>query len=130
MTPKEIIFLELDDVLEIHKDLIELCGGSYGIRDEGLLKSALEMPKSGFGNEYFHKDLFEMASAYLFHLCKNHPFVDGNKRIALACADTFLKVNGININATVDILYNFVLEVASENTLTKENITDFFRKYS
>jgi death-on-curing protein len=130
MTNKEIIFLELDDVLEIHKDLIELCGGSYGIRDEGLLHSAIEMPKSGFGNEYFHKDLFEMASAYLFHLCKNHPFVDGNKRIALACADTFLKVNGVHIKATGELLYNFVLEVASSNTVTKENIADFFRKNS
>lgn len=130
MMNKEVTFLELDDVLEIHKDLIELCGGSYGIRDKGLLHSAVEMPKSGFGDEYFHKDLFEMASAYLFHLCKNHPFVDGNKRIALACADTFLKVNGIHLNVTGDILYNFVLEVASENTITKENIADFFRKNS
>lgn len=126
MIDKEIIFLELDDVLEIHENLIKIYGGSYGIRDKSLLHSDLEMPKSGFENEYFHKDIFEMASAYLFHLSKNHPFVDGNKRIA----DTFLKVNGVNLNVTGDILYKFVLKVSSGKTITKKKIADFFRKNS
>lgn len=127
---KDIIFLELEEVLELHASLIRLCGGAEGVRDEGLLQSALEVPRSGFGNEYFHKDIFEMAGAYLFHLAKNHPFVDGNKRIALACADTFLEVNGFSVTIPQDELYEFVLKVASSSAIGKLEIAEFFRKYS
>ncbi len=73
-------FLTLDEVIEIHRDMIERYGGSFGIRDEGLLESAVAMPQAGFGEQYLHADVFEMAAAYLFHIVRNHPFVDGNKR--------------------------------------------------
>jgi death on curing protein len=82
MTPR---FLDLVEVLEIHESRIELYGGRPGVRDLGLLQSALAQPSAGFGGEYLHGNLYEMAAAYLFHVSRNHPFVDGNKRTALAC---------------------------------------------
>lgn len=79
MDPK---FLMLDDVLEVQCDQIERYGGTLGVRDNGLLESALAAPHSGFGGHYLHADLFEMASAYLFHLVQNHPFLDGTSGLA------------------------------------------------
>lgn len=71
--------------------------GSQGLRDLGLLQSALAQPEAGFGGELFHKDLFEMAAAYLFHISRNHAFVDGNKRMALAGCLLFLSINDVEI---------------------------------
>jgi death-on-curing protein len=76
-----IKFLDLLDVLEIHQSRIDAYGGASGIRELGLLESALAQPQSGFGDQYLHADIFEMAAAYLFHIVLNHPFVDGNKRL-------------------------------------------------
>ena len=87
-------FLTLADVIRIHVDQIERYGGLAGIRDLGLLQSALAMPGASYGGEWLHRDLFEMAAAYAFHLSQNHPFVDGNKRTALASALVFLEPNG------------------------------------
>ena len=81
---------------------IDEFGGFPGIKDEGLLASALAQAESGFSEQYFHKDLFEMAAAYLFHLVKNHAFNDGNKRIAAISAAVFLEVNGLRIVADED----------------------------
>lgn len=94
-----------------------------------MLESALELPQSGFGGEYFHKNLYEMAAAYLFHLVKNHPFIDGNKRIGLACADVFLAMNDIELTMTEDEAYEFTMRVASEH-VAKEEIALFFQKNS
>lgn len=80
---KEIEFLTLADILIIHKNQIELYGGEDGIRDISLLLSALAMPNSTFNGNYLHSDIFHMAAAYIYHICKNHPFIDGNKRVAL-----------------------------------------------
>ncbi|MGV3525082.1 MAG: type II toxin-antitoxin system death-on-curing family toxin [Candidatus Sericytochromatia bacterium] len=124
-----LVFLTKSQVLFLHQDLVEDFGGSHGLRDEGLLESALEMPKSGFGGEYFHKSLYEMAAAYLFHLVKNHPFIDGNKRIGLACADVFLAINDIELTVAEDEAYEFTMRVASEN-VAKEEISIFFQKNS
>ena len=77
-----ITFLTLDEVVHIHREQIELHGGSDGVRDIGLLESAIAMPAAGFGDEYLHKDIHEMAAAYLFHIVQNHPFIDGNGRTA------------------------------------------------
>jgi hypothetical protein len=79
-------FLTVDEVLAIHAHLIERYGGSPGIRDLGLLRSALAMPEASFGGETLHATLYEQAAAYCFHSVKNHPFVDGNKRVGLAVA--------------------------------------------
>lgn len=82
----EPIFLSFEDVIEIHRDQIVRYGGASGVRDIGLLQSAVLMPLAQFEGKFLHKDLFEMAAAYLFHLAKNHPFVDGNKRVGLVAA--------------------------------------------
>ena len=95
----------------------------------GLLESALAMPRSGFGGQYFHTDLHEMAAAYLFHLVKNHPFVDGNKRVGAGVAFVFLDLNGVELTATNDQLANAVLAVA-EGKLQKCGVAEFLRKHS
>ena len=78
------LFLDLDFVLRIHLSLIERYGGEPGVRDIGLLHSAIAMPQASFGGEFLHEDLFEKAAAYLFHIVQNHPFMDGNKRTGAA----------------------------------------------
>lgn len=90
-------FLTLAEVVEIHADQIQRYGGEAGVRDFGLLESALAQPESSFAGEWLHRDLHDMAAAYAYHLCQNHPFVDGNKRTAITCALVFLALNGINI---------------------------------
>ncbi len=120
------IFLEVLDVLEIHDDLLTSFGGKSGVRDTSLLQSALAIPMSGSGETFFHSDLYEMAAAYLFHLIKNHPFVDGNKRTALGCALVFLDLNGVEIDANEGALFDMTL-AAAEGRLTKDAIATFFR---
>ena len=93
------IFLRLDEVLEIHRDQIERYGGAEGIRDMGLLQSALAMPAVGFGGQYLHADVFEMAATYLYHIARNHPFIDGNKRTGAVAAVVFLAMNGVETDA-------------------------------
>ena len=82
-------FLTLEEVVRIHGDQIARYGGLEGIRDLGLLQSALAMPEAGFGSQYLHEDLASMAAAYLFHLVQNHPFADGNKRVGIVAALVF-----------------------------------------
>ena len=91
-------FLTLEEALAIHAQQIRDYGGAPGIRDMGLLQSALAMPQQSFADAYIHGDVHEMAAAYLFHICKNHPFLDGNKRVALATALAFLGLNGVFID--------------------------------
>ena len=122
------VFLNLSEVLCIHRDQIERYGGEPGIRDLGLLRSALGMPAAGFGGRLLHGDLFEVAAAYLFHITRNHPFVDGNKRVGAACALVFLELNGIEIDANEDALVRMVTAVAAGKA-SKESIADFFRRH-
>ncbi len=79
----EPVFLDLAQILAIHRYQLQRYGGSQGIREMGLLESALAQPSMGFGEAYLHRTIFDQAAAYLFHLCAGHPFVDGNKRVAL-----------------------------------------------
>lgn len=83
MSEDEIRFLSPEDVLSLHEMQIERYGGSAGIRDRGLLESAIGQPQASFGGEYVHHGFYEMAAAYAFHIAENQPFVDGNKRTAL-----------------------------------------------
>ena len=101
------------DVIRIHVDQIERYGGQVGIRDLGLLQSALAMPRASFGQEWLHRDLYEMAAAYAFHLSQNQPFVDGNKRTGLVCALAFLEINDVSIADVEGRLYDAMLDVAS-----------------
>ena len=122
-------FLELAEVIEIHRDQIERYGGSAGIRDMGLLQSALAMPEASFGGQYLHGDLYEMAAAYLFHIARNHPFIDGNKRVGTAAALVFLAMNGIGVKVSSRRLVETVLGVA-EGRIGKAALAEFFRKQS
>jgi death-on-curing protein len=122
-------FLSLDEVLDIHRDQIERYGGTLGVRDAELLESALAAPQSGFGDQYLHGDLFEMASAYLFHVVQNHPFLDGNKRVGTAAALTFLMLNGVGTKIPKQALVATVLAVA-QGKMEKSAPPAFFRKHA
>ena len=115
-------------MLDLHEEQIELYGGSAGVRDQGALESAVQMPASGFGESYFHEDLAAMAGAYLFHIVKNHPFVDGNKRTGLHATLVFLDVNGYLLDAPDEDVEAMVLAVAS-GTASKEEAAQFLRDH-
>jgi len=123
----EATFLSIEAIQEIHENQIRLYGGSMGVRDQGLLESALAMPKATFGGYYLHEDIFQMAAAYLFHLVQNHPFIDGNKRVGLASALTFLKINDIEVITDEDEAAELVLEVA-QGRIGKVAIAQFLRE--
>jgi death-on-curing protein len=113
MTDQDIIFLTLAEIIDIHHDQIELYGGIEGIRDFTLLSSAISIPRSTFDGYFLHYDLLHMAAAYIYHLCQNHPFVDGNKRVALVAGLVFLDFNGISIDDPEEVLYPMMIKVAS-----------------
>jgi death-on-curing protein len=123
-TPK---FLELDDVLRIHERQIEKFGGTSGVRDQGLLDSALSQPQATFSGELLHTTVWEQAAAYLFHLAMNHPFLDGNKRNAFAVMDTFLRLNGFVLNLSQSQKYEFVIQVV-ERKLSKEDLASYLKQ--
>jgi death-on-curing protein len=122
----EPLFLTLGEVVAIHRDQITRYGGSQGVRDWGLLQSAVAMPAAAFGGQYLHGDLCEMAAAYLFHIVQNHPFVDGNKRVGAAAADVFLAMNGVELIAGQDDYAELVLSVARGET-SKSAVAEFLR---
>jgi death-on-curing protein len=122
-------FLALDEVLEIHRDQLARYGGAAGIRDLGLLQSALAQPQATFGGQFLHADLFEMAAAYLFHLVQNHPFVDGNKRVGAVAALVFLRMNDQDIHLTNIELASLVLSVA-QGQADKAAIATFIRDHA
>lgn len=123
---REPIFLGLDEVIEIHSDQIKRYGGLSGIRDIELLKSAIAMPAAGFGENYLHTDIHEMAAAYLYHIVRNHPFTDGNKRTGAVTSVVFLIMNGVDLQADEDAFEKMVLSVA-EGEMDKAAIAQFFR---
>jgi death on curing protein len=94
-TPEDCFHLTVEIVREIHAEAIKKFGGSDGLRDVALLESAVAAPQASFGGRSPYKDLAEVAAAYLFYLCRNHAFVDGNKRAALGACIVFLRLNGI-----------------------------------
>jgi death-on-curing protein len=124
MTPE---FLTVEDVVEIHALQFERFGGSAGIRDQGLLESAVAQPQMTFGGQFVHADLFAMAAAYLFHLVQGHAFVDGNKRVGLLAALVFLDINGISIERGSETLYELTLAVAEGRT-DKEEVAGVLRR--
>jgi death on curing protein len=121
------LFLRLDEVIEVHTDQITRYGGRVGIRDVELLKSAVAIPAAGFREDYFHGDIFEMTAAYLFHIVRNHPFIDGNKRTGAVTSVVFLMMNGIELEADEDAFDKLVLSVAEGKT-DKSTIARFFRE--
>lgn len=119
---KNINFITKEIILYFYGQLIQFYGGTYGIRDENLLESAIEQPKITYEGNYLHDTLYKMAAAYGYHLCNNHPFVDGNKRIALVAMDTFLQINGIEIVASEKDTYKMMI-LLSSGKLSKQELS-------
>ncbi|MBD2628623.1 type II toxin-antitoxin system death-on-curing family toxin [Trichormus variabilis] len=119
-------FIEKEDVLSIHHKQIDLYGGSYGIRDEGLLESAIYQPQASFGGEFLHPTIVEQAAAYLFHINKNHAFVDGNKPTAFDVMVTFLNINDYELNMTPEEAYQLTMQVANDK-VSKDELIEILR---
>jgi death on curing protein len=122
-------FLTLDELIAIHRDQVDRYGGSPGVRDWGLLQSAIAMPAATFADQYLHCDLCEMAAAYLFHIVQNHPFIDGNKRVGAVAADVFLALNDVRLTAAEAEYAELVLAVARGET-GKSAISEFFHAHT
>jgi death on curing protein len=116
-------------VLTLHSDLLHRYGGEPGLRDLGLLQSALAQPRVTVGRKDIPKTLFEKAAAYGYHVCDNHPFVDGNKRIAFVLMDVFLQKNGWEIAAQEDEAYAMMHLLAS-GKLSKGRLASWLKGHS
>ena len=114
-------YLTFEEILEIHEHQVNTYGGSHGIRDQGLLESACAQPMAGFSEYERYPTLFEKAAAYAFFIIKNHPFVDGNKRVGLHVALVFLSLNSIEIEVSPDELYEETMALAE----SKKQLKDF-----
>ncbi len=123
----QIVWLLEETVIAIHQRQISEHGGSEGLRDEGLLASALARPQNVLAYAQPPPDLAVLAAAYAYGIAHNHPFVDGNKRTALVAARTFLLLNGVNLEANQDEKYLTFLQLA-QGTLTEEQLADWIRK--
>ena len=119
--------MTLDEVLALHADQVERYGGDLGIRDLALLESAIAAPTASYQGEFLHGSLYEIAAAYLFHLVKNHPFVDGNKRVALISTIVFLGFNDLALTAEPDALTNLVIGVA-DGSVSKAEVAVFLKQ--
>jgi len=123
-----IRFLSVDDVLAIHEDTMNREGGLAGLRDPGLLVSAVTMPQQQFGGQYLHEDLAAMAAAYLFHIAQNRPFLDGNKQVAAMAALVFLDANSVTKLPPPDELEKATLDLAA-GKMDKETLTGWMRQH-
>ena len=116
-------YLTLAEALGIHDDQIERYGGSAGVRDLGLLEAALFRPQTGY-----YADLIEEAAALWESLAQNHPFIDGNKRVAFAATYTFLAINGLRITADTQAAYGFIAGLYGANEFTFERLAAWLRE--
>ena len=119
---KVIQFLSVDEVLEIHRASIDRFGGADGVRDKGLLESALYRPQTGY-----YEDVVEMAAAMFESLINNHPFIDGNKRVAFFSTDVFLRLNGYKILVNSRSAYDFLMELFASNSCDLEHLGPWIR---
>lgn len=122
-------FLTLGEVIDLHRALIAQSGGSDGIRDLHLLDSALAQPKATFGGEDLHPTVVEKAAALCVSLIQNHPFVDGNKRVGHAAMATFLALNGLEIEASVDEEEEIILRVA-QGELDRQFMSEWLQRHT
>lgn len=118
-----IEYITTADALFFHKQLIERYGGASGIRDVGALESALHRPQTGYYDSIIHE-----AAALLESLVQNHPFVDGNKRVAFAVVDVFLRINGYTITASSQSIYNHMLKLFEERTFDMERLVPWLQE--
>jgi death on curing protein len=120
----KVRFLGLEEVLALHLEQVERYGGAQGVRDLGLLESAVATAEASYGGEYLHGTLPEMATAYLYHLTQNHAFLDGNKRVALAATFMFLYLNDLVLECEEDEIVDLTLGVAA-GKITKSEVAVF-----
>lgn len=120
------IFLSIQNLIRIQENQIEQYGGIHGVRDMNLLESAAAMPLAGVGDQFLHEDIFAMAAAYLFHIIRNHPFIDGNKRAGAMAAYVFLVANGYDLDVSEDEFEAICMGVA-EGKVEKKTVAEFFR---
>lgn len=126
ITPK---FLTVEELYQAHEELLARHGGEGGMISTALLESAVAQPSATYQNRFLHQDLFEMAAAYIFHMIRNHPFIDGNKRTGTYAALTFLSINGVRPRMLEDEGYKLALAVANEK-LGKSQIAAFLRAWA
>lgn len=122
------VFLTVEEVLELHAFQVEQFGGDPGIRDLGLLESAVAQASQQFGGQFLHDNLAAMAAAYLFHIVQNHPFADGNKRTGLHAALAFLAMNEVDLDIPIDQGEAMVIGVAT-GQIGKGEVADRFRQW-
>ena len=121
-------YLFLGEVIDLHRRLLQETGGASGIRDLGALDSAVAQPKATFGGVDLYPTVVEKAAALCFSLVQNHPFVDGNKRVGHAAMETFLVINGAEIDATVDDQERLMLDLAA-GRIDRSQLTDWLRQH-
>ena len=125
MPSRSVAFLSRDEVLEIHRALLERFGGPGGVRDYGLLESALYRPRTGY-----YADLTEMAAALFESLIMNHPFVDGNKRVAFFATDIFLRLNGYKLKVDAQKAHRFLIGLLENDRCTFDELLPWIRKHA
>jgi len=126
-TPQNCFHLTVDIVREIHAGVIAKFGGADGVREMALLESAVAAPQATFGGRSPYKDLAEVSAAYLFYICRNHPFIDGNKRAALGACIVFLRLNGIEPKSDRQEWEELTLAVAA-SAIERDEATRRLRK--
>jgi death-on-curing protein len=122
---KSVVFLSRDEVLEIHRVLLERFGGPAGVRDYGLLESALYRPRTGH-----YTDLAEMAAALFESLIMNHPFIDGNKRVAFFATDVFLRMNSYRLKVDANKAHRFLIGLLENNRCNFEQLLPWIREHA
>lgn len=122
----EIIFLSIEEVIAFHDHQLDLFGGLAGIRDHGLLESAIMGPQASFSGKYLYEDIFSMAAAYAHGIIKNHPFLDGNKRTGMTASLAFLYANDTRIYPTPAEVFALAIAIATSEA-SQENTAAFYK---
>lgn len=124
-----VFFLSVEHVIALHDTLIEEFGGTYGLRDKGLLESAVTQPRQSFGGEDLYPSLFDKAAAYAFFISENQPFLDGNKRTAATVAGVFLDLNGYEIDCAQGQIYEMMMQLANK-AIPRDDLAAWFSRNS
>jgi len=124
----KIKFLSIEEAFVIHERMIEIGGGSFGIRDIELLHAAVERPRLSFSGKYLYDSIWKMAAVIIQSIIKNHPFIDGNKRTGFFAALRFLNINNIELRLDDKDIVRFVLEIDIKNRSIKE-IANWLKKH-
>jgi death-on-curing protein len=119
--PKQVIYL--------YQQIIQQTGGSIGLRDKGLLESAVYRPQASFGGQDLYPDLFSKAAALGHSIISNHPFVDGNKRVGFEAMRLMLRLNGFDLHASFEVKYACVMKIA-QGKLREQQIADWLKQHS